>query len=488
MVWIKKSEFVRDFARRNIEITKDFKELQGLASNCFFSELSLVRYNSVSGLSMPIRRISHLTIPALGVFLLLSGCSKENSTQPTDSSGSFGLLKKKVFDQSCATSGCHTVVSKAGGMVLEGSDAYSNLINVPPSNTASRNAGFVRVNPWQPGKSFLFLKTEQSVLSDYGDRMPQNSTLGLGPSAHEFIRQWIAAGAPETGDVADKRLLDEPAIPSNPFTAPAPPTQGLQLHLRPFAINPGTEREIFVYNEPTLQDTLYVNRVDISMREGSHHFILYKFRGIGIVQQDVVRDFNSSTLLQEMQIAAYRDFLIGTQTPSFSYTLPDNVVLPLAPGQGFDLNTHYTNNAGTSTLIGEAYVNLYTIKKSATSIVAKPIFDNNFAFSLPPRQQTLVQRTVLYNSARDVFLFSSHNHKRGQSFKIYLVGGPNNGKLVYENYTWDHPPTKTFSPPIHFETGWGYRIEVGYSNETDRTIGFGFTSEDEMCIVLGYYY
>jgi hypothetical protein len=428
-------------------------------------------------------------LSVLGLFFLASGCSKENTTDPSADSGSFGLLKKNVLDQNCATSGCHNSSSKAGGMVLEGSEAFASLVNVQPSNTAAKNAGLLRVKPSQPEKSFLYLKTDQVVSSQYGDRMPQSSSQGLNSSAHEFIRQWIAAGAPETGEVADRRLLEEPALPTSAFVAPISPAQGLQLHLRPFAIDPKTEREIFVYNQSVnAQDTLYVNRVDISMREGSHHFILYKFRGLGIVEPDVVRNFDATTLIHEMQVGAYREFFIGTQTPSFSYTLPDSVILPLIPGQGFDLNSHYTNNAGTSVMIGEVYVNLHTVQRTSTAKVAQAIFDNNISFSLPPRRQTLVQRTVLYNTARNVFLFSSHNHKRGQSFKIYLVGGPDNGKLVYENYTWDHPPTKTFSPPIHFEAGWGYRIEVGYDNETDRTIAFGFTSEDEMCIVLGYYF
>ncbi len=85
-------------------------------------------------------------------------------------------------------------------------------------------------------------------------------------------------------------------------------------------------------------------------------------------------------------------------------------------------------------------------------------------------------------------MLSSHTHKRGESFKIYGVGGVNNGNLLYENSDWDHPPLKTFSPPLRFEAGEGYRIEVTYNNNTDRDLHFGITSEDEMCIVVGYYH
>lgn len=85
-------------------------------------------------------------------------------------------------------------------------------------------------------------------------------------------------------------------------------------------------------------------------------------------------------------------------------------------------------------------------------------------------------------------MLSSHTHKHGESFKIYRVGGAEDGILIYENYDWDHPPTKTFTRPLRFETSQGYRIAVTYNNETDRDIRFGVTSEDEMCIVVGYCY
>lgn len=224
------------------------------------------------------------------------------------------------------------------------------------------------------------------------------------------------------------------------------------------------------------------------MREGSHHFILYKFSFGALLQPGVVRDLTAQSVFQEMQLGAYREFMIGSQMPYFSYTLPEGVVLPVGPNQGFDLNSHYVNTHSSSILVGEAYVNLHTVPKSGNLKVAVPLFDNYLSFFLPRRQRTLVQRTVLFQEPRNVFMLTSHTHKRGESFKIFLVGGPDNGKLVYENYSWDHPATKTFTPPLRFEAGWGYRIEVVYNNETDRDIRFGFTSEDEMCIVIGYYY
>jgi hypothetical protein len=433
------------------------------------------------------------------VFLLLLvsfgvGCGPRPEGPESDEdndglpAGSFAKLQRAVFNQHCATSGCHNSVSKAGGLVLEASVSYNNLVNSTPTNTAARTAGYKRVKPSRPDSSFLYLKTGSSLTGEYGDRMPMNSTNGLTSSAREFIRQWIAAGAPYSGDVADQRLLLQPVVSRDPFTPLALPQQGIQLHVRPFAIDPGKEREIFVYERASNSDTLYVNRIEVKMREGSHHFILYKFRFGALLQPGVVRDFNSQSLFQEMQLGAYREFMIGSQTPYFSYGLPDDVVLPISPSQGFDLNSHYVNASATSPLIGEVYVNLHTVPKAPNQKIALSLFDNYVAFTLPARRRTLVQRTVTFQERRNVFMLTSHTHKRGESFKIFLVGGPDNGKLVYENHSWHHPVVRTYTPPLRFEAGWGYRIEVVYNNETDRDIRFGFTSEDEMCIVIGYYY
>jgi hypothetical protein len=41
----------------------------------------------------------------------------------------------------------------------------------------------------------------------FGNSMPLGADV-LTAKQIEFVRQWIAAGAPETGDVADKTLLD----------------------------------------------------------------------------------------------------------------------------------------------------------------------------------------------------------------------------------------------------------------------------------------
>ncbi len=109
-------------------------------------------------------------------------------------------------------------------------------------------------------------------------------------------------------------------------------------------------------------------------------------------------------------------------------------------------------------------------------------------FVLPPGQRTTVTRTTRFSTSRNVFMLTSHAHKLLQSFRLYGVGGAYDGQLLYESFAWDHPLIKVFQTPLVFPANTGYRIEAVYNNTTTRTIRFGLTSEDEMCIVFGYYY
>lgn len=436
---------------------------------------------SFSKLEKMTLRISHfLTFLAICLF---SSCDKGVQVEAEGPKTTFESIQGTILSQNCSVSGCHNSTSHSGGLDLESSASYSNLVNAEPTNTFARTAKFVRVRPFKPDSSFLFLKIDGTQALDFGNRMPSNSTAELPSNYREFIRQWIQAGAPREGEVADARLIRDPIVSNDTFTPPSQPQQGLQLQVRPFAIDPLSEREIFVYNKSTNADSLYVNRIEVKMRPGSHHFILYSYNATGL-REGEIRDL---TTTNGEIFRAGRQLFIGSQTPMLDHQLPPNVVLRMNPYQGFDYNSHYVNT-GSAVKTGEVYVNLHTVARNDSTKVAVPIFDNYVLLSLPRGQKTTVQYTWTKSFARNVFMLSSHSHKRGESFKIFGVGGINQGRLLYENYDWDHPPLKAFSPPLRFEAGEGYRIEVTYNNNTDRDLHFGITSEDEMCIVVGYYY
>ncbi len=147
--------------------------------------------------------------------LLFNACKKAavvvEPTSHSNTSGSFELLEKKVLSTSCATSGCHASTSdvsfKQHNLVLKGSNLYTSLINGTVSNPKALAAGLKQIVPKDLDKSFFYQKLifAKSV-HQYGNSMPLGAD-ALTDKQVQFIKDWILAGAPEKGHVADEELL-----------------------------------------------------------------------------------------------------------------------------------------------------------------------------------------------------------------------------------------------------------------------------------------
>lgn len=435
------------------------------------------------------RRAIRFAAP-LAALLALAGCDPGTADEAPAPGGTFHAIQTRILAPTCAVGGCHAGNPGAGGLSLAASGAYDALVGARPSNTAAREAGYLLVRPSDPDRSFLLHKVERPdghahLDEGHGALMP----LGGAPLTDgqvAFIRAWIEAGAPANGVVADTALLrPAPPVEAVPFVPPAPPASGVQMHLGPFETAGRTEREVFAYQRLRTPDTLFVRAFEAKMRPGTHHFILYSQSAN--LPEGVLRDFRGTSTFDEMIHFNTRGFVFGAQAPEVTVDFPAGVVLPIPPNTGFDLNSHYAN-AGATPMTGEVYLNLHTVARTAGLKIAKPIFDGFTDFVLPAGRRTVVERTVTFPDARRVLMFSAHTHRLNESFKIYGVGGAHDGKLLYESFQWDHPAISYFSTPLAFPPRTGYRIVATYNNTTAREVRFGFTSADEMCIALGYYY
>ena len=445
----------------------------------------------------------------LGVFLL-SGCGEksvsiEPGPDPVVSNSSWEVIQHEILDKHCIS--CHTAGSTfatQSDLILTADVAYSQLVNTAPQNAAARAAGLLRVGTdglASHDKSFLWEKinapNQQHFYDDhpdYGALMPLGG-LPLTNGQLAYIEQWIIAGAPETGFVADRALLNDSTRYETPdFTPLDPPLSGEQIHLGPFDVPANYEREFYVYEPLYNNEVLYVNRVEIAMRSGSHHFILYglddNIPAAMIPQPGEIRDIrdaNGVYNLDNLLITLYHEFVAGTQWPLMDYQFPPGVALRIPANSGFDLNPHYVNRTG-EVFQGEIYANLHTVDVSEVQHVARILNLSNTNINLPPNQVTTLSRTWTFNRRRHIFQLFSHAHEHMTEFRVYVVGSPRDGELIYIAYDWEHPPILELDPPLTLESGQGLRLEVTYNNWTSRTLRFGLLSEDEMMILFGAYY
>lgn len=413
---------------------------------------------------------------------------------------SFDLLQNKILTPSCATSGCHASKNDATfsqhELVLEKSVAFSNLVNVKSKNTKAQADGLLRVKPSQPeGSLFLHkLYLFDHHASDYGNPMPLGlKKLSLGQL--EFIEQWISAGAPRTGIVADASLLnDETAQTENFVPLPAPEAgKGFQVNLSRFQVSPNFERELFVYKKLVNSEDVFVNRFEINMRMNSHHMVVYDFNDeiplIFFPQQDVVRDIRNSngTLnMVNMIPMGYHVYVIGSQSPYINFEFPPGVAMRLKGNAGLDFNSHYVNKEPTP-IDGEVNVNFHTVTAASVQKEAKTINLGNTGITLPARVRTTLTKTFIMSKDISLITLTSHTHQLGEKFVIKIVGGSRNGEVVYTSTDWHHPQFIRYDPPIGLHIGEGLMSEITYNNTKDKTVKFGLTSEDEMGIIFGYY-
>jgi hypothetical protein len=98
-------------------------------------------------------------------------------------SATFSDIQSKVFNITCAVSGCHN------GSVSPDlrASAYSRIVNRP-----STQSNFDYIEPRESAKSYLYLKLLGSGIT--GSRMPRGGA-PLSQAKLDSIKKWIDTGA-----------------------------------------------------------------------------------------------------------------------------------------------------------------------------------------------------------------------------------------------------------------------------------------------------
>ena len=442
--------------------------------------------------------------------LLAWGCSdSSNSLEPEPqepvATSTWDIIQTVIFDKNCVE--CHVAgasFATQSDLVLTSSVAYSQLVNRAPKNPVALADGLTLVGTEglaSIDKSFLWEKINAPDQAHYFDDHPGYGALmplGKPPLTNgelEFVLQWILAGAPAAGNVVDPDVLDNIERYEPPEFEPLPvPTSGVQFHLGPWDVAPNFEREFFYYEPLNNDQALFVNRVDMAMRPGSHHLILYDLSDdipeILVPDPQVfrdIRDTNGNYIPSTLMITSHLNFVTGTQWPLMTYHYPPGVALRIPAGTGFDINAHYVNRS-SQIIQGEIYANLHTVDSSQVEHVAERLFMNNLDINLPPQTSTTLTKTFVVDERVQIFQLFSHAHEHMTDFRVFIDGGPRDGELVYIAYDWEHPPILELNPMLTLEKGQGLRLQATYNNDTNSTINFGFLSSDEMMILFGAYY
>lgn len=417
--------------------------------------------------------------------------------------GTFARIQRTIIEPQCVS--CHrsgTTDARSSQLVLSSDSSYAQLVGIASTQQLARADRLLRVKPFRADSSLLYHKlawVPGHHSRDYGTLMPMGTTKGLTVGQLEYIRRWIEAGAPQSGNVVDTAILADARTQTASYTplAAPPAGTGIQLGVDSFAVSPTSERELFVYRALSNPTELFVTRIQSRMRPGSHHLLLYTFDEtrtsfpcnlrppVNSVRD--IRNTDGTLNLANMLPMACHVFFAGAMTPDFDFRFPAGVALRLPPNATLDFNVHYVNRS-PAPLPGQASANLYTVDRSQVTRVARTLNLGNTNFSLPAKQRTTI-RTVFSMAARTTILaLTSHMHSLGERYEIRVRRANGTETTVYENLDWEHPAFTTFETPLVLEAGDALVSVVTWNNVTDRAVTFGLSANDEMNIIFGYAY
>lgn len=420
-----------------------------------------------------------------------------------------------LFQAKCTS--CHGGSNPQGNLALDGnlSTVYNAIKNMTPTNPAAAASGQKLIVPGRPDQSFLLRKVAYADWDDYygelevaeGNQMPPNNLPKLEKHEVELLRQWILHGASVTSfDVKMDIIEDYYTNGGLPFIErpdPPAPGEGFQLRMGPIFLAPEEEQEYFKYQDMALAGDTEINRIDLTMNDESHHFLMYHVNDNPSVPQDGL-----IPILETQNINMSGESVISAWQDSHPHVLPEKTAYFWDENTIVNLNFHAKNYNSSLTLPIDGYINVYT-QPSGTAeqemfadlFIIGATSGNNL--SIPNSgNEIVVTDAIKTNQSFPMYVWSltSHTHQLGTDYDIYLRN-PNGtkGEQIYEGYynfdytfnqgfyDWEHPPIRTFEEPLFIDLKDGLIHEAKYVNNTDSYVYWGITTEDEMMLFYAHY-
>lgn len=436
--------------------------------------------------------MKHLARPFVSVLLLVAV-----HTQATTSfTKVYNLLQTN-----CAASGCHdgsnTDVFSVSGTET---DVYNALAGIVPANPVAAAKGYKLIDPGHPYNSFLLRKIGSqfdsylALGSDEGETMPKEKN-ALNDYDIELVRQWILMGArPNTDDVNYVLLQDyytNGGLQMIPTPQAPPPGKGMQIRLGPIFLAPGAEVEWD--KKEHLHNTAMIKayKTDGYMSWESHHMLLFKYDDDGAGVREGMRLVPSESTPFNGNVT-----LTGAWQNDAEFELPERTAFYWAPNTILEFDYHIKNYSLTEILPSDFYLNVYFDTENQRDIEMHAALVNNLLLLLFQGDNTR-QASDDFTEDRYIYMLSSHTHKWGTDYDIYLKNPDGTrGQQIYEGfysesyafnqgfYDWQHPPIRYFTPLQKATAGLLYEVKW---NVGAPYVTFGLTANDEMMLFTYLY-
>jgi hypothetical protein len=255
------------------------------------------------------------------------------------------------------------------------------------------------------------------------------------------------------------------------------------LQMPDVALTPGLETTRCVVLQLTNDTPQMLRRIHSVISRGSHHLIAYR-----------VPD---TTALQGVPTPceAFQDITNGVspviiaESADADVVYPDGVGLPIAAHQKIKLEEHFLN-PGDATIAANGKVEFTLVDPTPSMVQANLMFWGPQQFSIDPHKTGAADFAHEVLAGVKVFGLTTHEHRFGTLATIDLAtSSTGTATELYRNTDWEHPPLKTFAPPLAFDGSQSLRLHCEWFNSSSNPVAFGLSAAtNEMCFFWAYYY
>lgn len=238
------------------------------------------------------------------------------------------------------------------------------------------------------------------------------------------------------------------------------------------------------------EQPLFVNSVRMEADTGWHHSNwFYVPAGTFPVDDglwDCAGEFDQITAA----LAGGVLFAQSTQATDETQSFADGAAIEIPPHSVVISNVHLIN-AGDVPLDTGVSIGIGTMDERDVAIHLRPLSFDFHQIAIPPQQrsrfETDCDMTALGPLDISLYYVLPHYHSWAEGMDIQLAGGERDGEPIYRiESSIGEPLGSTLSPPISMAGSNGIRFSCSYDNPSDRTIRYGNSVEDEMCIFLAF--
>ena len=169
-------------------------------------------------------------------------------------------------------------------------------------------------------------------------------------------------------------------------------------------------------------------------------------------------------------------------------------VVKVPPGHMVVAGVHFLNLAARELRTG-LQMTLELLHPRDVEAILSPFRFSYYALDIPPQSE---QRYGIECDMASAFVEAAgrpfdmklhwvlpHTHALGNHFRVEVVGGENDGRILHELNRFNGDANGlALEPPVDLSDASGLRVVCGFRNPRDESIGWGI-GDQEMCVMLG---